>query len=660
MSEEIELKNSTLASYAVMKSLSDSNQYKNSYEILADFIRYIIVSRNLHSFSIADMSEALRTEFGFDNIPAQAIKTSVKQIKECQRKDREYVLPQGMSYETEEFKRAKEASNQKSQDIMQKLFEFVSSQNPESGIWHDELEKAFIQYLLDDSATVNHKYSDIISKFILKIDGDKDNKDKIEEIREGGILFYGLAYNISDLGSINSDLTLFLDTEVLFNIAGYNGTLYQEIAEDFLNQVKLANSKQKRIKLRYFDEVQNEIIGFFTSAENIMRGHGDLVNSTAMKSILNGCESPSDVTDKQSDFFSNLQYQYGILPDEKRSYYGEEDFNYNDEAIPQGFSKDDKSFEAVKFINHINKLRRGGKSTDYTKCGYLLITETRRIQEISNAMRKSSLECGCALPMSVITNILWFKIGSGFSKAEYPLNTNAIYKAKRILSGELFNSITRFYDETKLKYKAGEIGKEQLANRIVLLRDKSLMPDELTDDNVDELLDFSQEYIDRYEEGIKLDRARAEEQKKIIDRLEQKDEANEKENTELRSKLSRAEKERDEHLANSKEQSETIRKQGEELERYRLDERNREKTKKHQKAICKLIWNIIWKLLIVVGIGLGTFWGCRKYNIDFATVLSLIFSAIGLVPMIFGFFKKDLKEYRRSGDAECISNEGKT
>lgn len=657
MAAEKEIKNSTLASYAVMKSLSDSKQYKNSYEILADFIRYIIVSRSLYSFSISDMRDYLRMEFGFDNIPEQAIKTSVKQIKECERKNREYVLPQGISYETDEFKRAKEASNQKSQDITRNLFEFASSQYPESEICNAELEEAFIQYLLDDSATVNHKYSDIISKFILKNNNDKDSQDKVEEIREGSILFYGLAYNINELGSINTDLTLFLDTEVLFNIVGYNGSLYQEIAEDFLNQVNAVNLRQKRIVLRYFDEVQREIIDFFTSAEKIKREHGDLISSAAMKSILNGCKTPSDVIDKQSDFFNSLKYQYGILPDEKHSYYGVEDFDYNDEVIPEGFSKDSKSFEAVKFINHIYKLRRGKRPTDYTKCGYLLVTETRRIQEISNAMRRSSLECGCALPMSVITNILWFKAGSGFSKAEYPLNTNAIYKAKRILSGELFNSITQFYDETKRQFKDGEIGKEQLSSRIVLLRDKSLMPDDITDDNVDELLDFTQQYIDRFEEGIKLNRAKTEEQKRIIDSLEQRDQVKQKENTELRSKLIKAEQERDAQILTSNEQAELIRKQREELDYFRSVEKVREGRKNHYKAFLKLMWNIGWKLSIVIGIWFGTCWICKKYNIGFETILSLVLSAIGLIPMMIGFFKRDLWEYKLSSGAQDISNE---
>ncbi len=44
-------KNSTsiLASFATMKSLVDAQQYQSPYQILAEFIQYIIIKSNLHS-----------------------------------------------------------------------------------------------------------------------------------------------------------------------------------------------------------------------------------------------------------------------------------------------------------------------------------------------------------------------------------------------------------------------------------------------------------------------------------------------------------------------------------------------------------------------------------------------------------------------------------
>ena len=74
MSRKETLKQSVLASYAVMKALTDSNDYRDSYEILADFIRYLIADRSLHQFTITEVSNALQTDFGFDNIPLPVIK----------------------------------------------------------------------------------------------------------------------------------------------------------------------------------------------------------------------------------------------------------------------------------------------------------------------------------------------------------------------------------------------------------------------------------------------------------------------------------------------------------------------------------------------------------------------------------------------------------
>lgn len=643
MDMEKNINNSTLASYAVMKYLADDKEYKNSYEIMADFIRYIIVDKNLHSFSVIDIESYLRNEFGFDSIPEQAIRTSLNQISECSKSENEYTISNNIAYETDAFKRVKAASDEHSQDVTKKLFEFAMQISSDS-VWLEKLEASFIKYLLDDSATIDHEYSDVISKFILSVDGDRKIKEKIEDIREGSILYTGLAYNISELGSINSDLTLFLDTEILFNIAGYNGELYKKMADDFLDQVRLANSKHKRIKLKYFKEVENEVSGFFTAAENTLRGRGEFVLSTAMRSILNGCSSVSDVIDKEADFFHKLQYQYGIVPDEKASYYNEDDIEYNDESIPAGFPKDEKSYEAVKFINYIYKLRKGQQYAEYTKCKYLLITETRRIQEISNSEKEAPSVCGYAVPMSFITNLLWYKLGSGFSKSVYPINTDVVYKAKRILSGELFSNITRFYTDTKKKFKDGEISQESLVNRIVLLRDKSRYPDELNNDNVDELLDFSQEYINHYEESIKYNEVRSAEQQKLIKDLKEKHKVSEEKNDELLNELNRAKEERNKSIAINKDQESKIIEQQKELDVYHKKEEKQEKIKKKAKQIILFLIRLMITAAIIIAIVLGLNKLFSSLSPSISATVNIIVDIGGIIAFIWSIIKYHWKK----------------
>ena len=385
------------------------------------------MKRKLRDFLLIDIQNELKEEFTF-TIPQAAIKTSIKQIQECKRNGDHYSI-EFTRFDTEKFSELHNTTSDINHEIVEKLVAFAK--NVDESIQRDSLEEAFIKFLIDDSLGTNAKYSEIISRFLIANESDTDFQRQISEIREGSILYCGLAYNITELGSIRDNLTLFLDTEVLFNIAGYNGTIYQRLAEDLLTQVKAANIGQQRIKLRYFREVQQEIDSFFRSAERSILGKGDLIQSTAMGSITNGCETVSDVRTKQSDFFNNLQMKYGITLDEKDDYYTEADYPYNIESIPEGFENDEKSYEAIKFISHINKLRKTSHEEDYIKCKYLLITETRRVQEIANAIQEGNT-CSHALPTSVITNILWFKLGCGFTKKEYPANVDASYKARGI------------------------------------------------------------------------------------------------------------------------------------------------------------------------------------------------------------------------------------
>ena len=638
MSNKEQLKTTTLASYAVMKALTDRNEYRNSYAILADFIRYIIVNKNLHDFSLTDISNELKVEFGFDNIPLPAIKTSLKNIKECVKNGDEYMLPKGTSFKTDTFQRLKQVSTQRSQNVVQKLKEYATTQYPQ-GAWLNNLEEAFIKYLLDDAATIEQRYLDIISKFIVLYDDNDDVKEQIAQIREGSILYCGLTYNINQLGSLTSDLTLFLDTEVLFNIVGFNGLLYQKIADDFLCQVKAANSRQKRIRLRYFQEVKQEIKTFFNSAERIIGGQDDFINNTsAMKSILNGCETVGDVRDKESDFFYALETN-GILLDDKESYYTQEDYPYNIEIIPEGFPDDERSFEAIRFISHINKRRKGINTSDYTSSKFLLVTETRRIQEISNVIRKNKNECGFALPTSTITNIIWYKLGSCFSKKEYPANTDASIKARSIISREITSSALSLFDETKKQYSEGVIDCDQVAARILLLKEKSRTPDEITAECIDEQMDFSPEYIAKYEEGIKQNKIQLQEKQDIIDRLSAAKTESDNQNAFLSGELLKTNEELDKSRTLLNKQDETIRKQNEELAKYHNDEKFRNDRKEKWQKRGKFILGVLICGVIVFAIVYVLTMILNHVAPNVNNGIKIVIDALGIVVFLFTIIK---------------------
>lgn len=54
-----------LASYVTYKELSSRGNYKSPYQILAEFIKYIIYEKKLYAFSIGEIKSRVENEFEF-------------------------------------------------------------------------------------------------------------------------------------------------------------------------------------------------------------------------------------------------------------------------------------------------------------------------------------------------------------------------------------------------------------------------------------------------------------------------------------------------------------------------------------------------------------------------------------------------------------------
>ena len=52
---------SIMASFATLKSLSDVKKYQSPYQILREFINYIIVSDSLYSFSAVEIAGKMKS-----------------------------------------------------------------------------------------------------------------------------------------------------------------------------------------------------------------------------------------------------------------------------------------------------------------------------------------------------------------------------------------------------------------------------------------------------------------------------------------------------------------------------------------------------------------------------------------------------------------------
>ncbi len=641
---------SILASFSTMKSLVDAQQYQSPYQILAEFIQYIIIKSNLHSFTAIEMKNRLFEVFGFD-IPEAVVRTTVRGLQFIKTENSIYHVNQIELKDNSVFEEMKAVAEANNTDIIDLLIAFAQETNPSSAIWADALTQEFIAYLLDDQqTTAAGKYTDLIGRFILKNESDEKIQSALTAIREGSILYIGLNHNISETGSLRKPLTLFLGTEVLFSLYGYNGEIYKQLAQDLYDQIKAANVGSKRITLRYFSEVKKEIDDFFTSAELIVDGKQLLFDTVAMKAIINGCSTAGDVKVKKADFFHVLQCSYGIMEDDRSSYYENTDDQYNLESL----SVDPQQYDSIKFISHINKLRKGRIYPYDLDAEYLIVTNsgvTLRAsrEQVERVMKEQAVDSACDYAVSVerLTNILWYKLGNGLGRKEYPNNVNAVLKARMLLASKISQNISKLYMETRAQYRAGVITEDQLASRIITLRKKPITPEELTAETIEDSLDFSLEYLTRYEEEVNRNKEALQEKEHLLQVLsDQKDRVISEKDDALAEKeqLIQAQQDRNAELEA-------------ELAEYHRKDKEKEQKRINRKKIVHQAFGIIWKLVVVALLVIIAAWICSKVNAAYTNAVGIVVGLIGAIPVVVSLLKSDLKKYKSNGAEEGTSEE---
>lgn len=626
---------SIMASYATFKELYNSKEYRSPYQILSEFIKYIIVSRSLYSFTATDIQSHLLDEFGF-NPPIAVIRTAMKNIPEVTRNHQAFKA-NGLQGNAA-FQTYRQQSEEKSKSITDLLLKYADGKGV-LNLRKDKLAQEFIAFVLDEDG--DPQYQQIIGEFVLANENNKSTTDTISAIREGSILYSGLAFNISEFGSLNQPLSLFLDTEILFDIAGLNGILFKTLADDFLKLVDDANRGGRIITLKFFSKVADDVDQFYGRAERIVSGRGEINFTQAMRDIVDGCQSISDVSDKKVEFFRKLHTEHSIRKDEKDNYYSASDIEYNLEGVElEGYPvAEELNAEGFMFCSNINKLRKGYQTVDYLASRYLCVTDTRRVREISQALAEAQRNeagerfCDYAVSLSYITNLLWYKLNRGFGSTEFPKNLDVVIKARTILAGYITQGIATTYKDIRTKVAAGKLTQEDAAARIVALKEKTTLPENLNEDNIDDSLDFSEEHFAQFEETLAQNRRLLLERDKTIKELSGNVD-------DLKEQLAQA-------LTQGEEKQQQIDKLTDRVNAIEAQEQAKLKKKQDRKALFKFIWSIVWKLLIVAVIVFAVWGACRILKIDFPTWLGVVLSAIGIVASGILGFQKNWNEYQK-------------
>lgn len=485
-----------LASLAVFRELY--NKKKDIYEVICAFLNEIITSNIMYKFSIPEISNLLKSKYEF-SIPDAVISTAVGRLSYLKKEHGVYRVVEQEKLENREIPALQTEVINSNNIIISSLFEFIQVETKSllTETEKDNIKHSFCSFLLDN--TNGENYTKYISAFLIKNQNDINVRNKINKIREGVILYSGLTYNnnLNDLGSWKTELTIYLDTEILFHFAGYNGEVYKILFNDFHNYVKEINSKStnRLIHLRYFNNVTKEIDGFFTSAQYIIEGKESLSpKGTAMNSIVKGCKTLSDIEEKKSDFYLLLKTN-GIKEDDTTDYYDRANYLYNiiDQRTIDKLTQDLKVDIAdhLQTLNLISIKRKRQNYSSFENVGYILLTGNSTTLKVAwNEEIKTGNTAPLATSLDFLTNRFWFKLNKGFGDKILPKSFDIITKAQIVLSAELDTSIGEKYEELQTEYRNGTLTKEKAQARIVCLRNMVRKPEDIERDDLSSVLEI--------------------------------------------------------------------------------------------------------------------------------------------------------------------------
>lgn len=488
-----------LASLAVFRQLQESGKSIN--DILNEFIVDIIKTNGLYSFSSKEVNSLLNETYDFQ-IPDAVVALSLKKIDALTHKNGLFTINDSSKLDFFNIEKQKNLNSEKHILLISQLHEYIELKNNKklSDKDKNDIEHALSNFILDNR--VDNGYSDFISAFIIENKNNVEFINTWDTIREGVVLYTGLKYNPNLQTKIwNTNLTIYVNMEIIFHFAGYNGTLYKTLIDDLYLLIKEINAKQKYIHLKYLAETKEEIESFFYSAENIIqKGSSVNINASAMRNIINGCTSSTDILIKKEKLFSLLSNS-GIFEENMEDIYKTENhkFNITTSELYDKYQEVDDIEDITKKLNYISIKRGEREQNNFENIGYILLTESRHINLVAwDETIKEQGQVPLATNMQFLTNKFWFKLNKGFGKKDCPISFKITTKAQILLSSHLTEKIRNSYLELQQQINNGSITEDIALKVLCELKTRSKLPEELQDENMNDILSSLDSTLDDY------------------------------------------------------------------------------------------------------------------------------------------------------------------
>lgn len=508
-----------IASLALFRNLYNEGR-SDIMTILCEFVKNIVNTKHLAVFTPTQIKNELKAEYEF-YIPEYVVESVIKKF--CKKENSLY-YPQEDRISNDVNNQKIEQIEQSHEIIVSKLVAYIEgkTQKELSIEEKEKLFQAFCKYIIEECDV---EYSKYISSFILETQNNSELSILIQTIKEGVVLYTGLQYNdaVNEVGSWNEEFTIYVEQEILFHLAGYNGGLYQQLYFDFRDLIREINRKagKQLIKIRYFDSVKIEIEKFFNRAERIVDGKETLdYSNVAMTEIIRDCEHKSDVVAKRVAFFALLEENL-IKEVVKNDEFSEYNIN-NEENITnlmQAFPTRDVEW-SLRLLNYISQTRKG-KITWFEKSKCILLTGNSTTMAVAfHPMIKENGEVPLATTLDYITNKLWFKMNKGFGSNTYPKSFSIVTKAQIVLSTQIVGSVSKEFEKIKKEFTNKKKSEEIIIAELAELKTRVRKPEDIHEDEIDEILStISVVDTERYLREREMERIAAEQQKEENQRL---------------------------------------------------------------------------------------------------------------------------------------------
>lgn len=492
-----------IASVALFRELY--NEQRDIYDVISALLKAAIVFDKKLAFNVTEATQSLESVFGFqlpEAVVASTLRNRLKNKEQVVTYDQGvYAVAPDKVPDIHFLDQELNATRETQKWIANELAEYSKSHSKRklSDADRESLFESFGAFLLNEDIPAEHQT--LISSFIVEKQSIEKFHASINAVREGFVLYDGVRYSsdLSKLGSWRSDLVIYLDTEHLFNAAGLNGELYEQLFDDLYRLVRDANQASKKsIRLRYFSESEAEVENFFHVAELIVRGQANLDPSkTAMVAIVSGSKTVADVIEKKASLFAALERRR-IRREARGEFYDEPGFVIESAALVEQLRMEDKEkqrefdesacLNALKLFTKINVFREGKNAGPFDDIGYVLLTGKglTRYLAFHPSIRGNGNSVPFATDLEFITNRLWFTLQKGLaSDGSPPRSLDAIAKAQVVLSSQINNSVSKHYSRLHARLASGKMTVEEAQYMHHELRQLATSPEEITSESVD-------------------------------------------------------------------------------------------------------------------------------------------------------------------------------